>query len=450
MTQTEQNHSTTHSMEPVLDESPVSVIFVDDEDNILSALKRATRKMFLQTRFCNSPEQALEQIRVQPPEIIITDMRMPHMNGVQFLEGVEDICPGRVKILLTGQADQQDTIDAINHGKIFKYIQKPWNDAYLKQVLESAISIVSNQREKEYLFHLTRYQKAELAKLNQQLEKKVEARTAELKKSNSKLREAGKKLEDGFLSVVKMYLTVLGQRHAETAEHSRRVAKTGKEIAERLGLDTGMIHQVLLAGLMHDVGKMVLPDALLNSNKGSLSAGQERKLEDHVSFSEMALSPMGVYPDIAMMVRHHHEKYDGSGYPDKLAGADIPLGARILRIANDFDQLCHGKTQPRVNGIESAIKYMCGKKGEYYDPAIVHALAKMHGSEGKTDNVSSRSDDNLTSSRLKPGMKLIEDVVTPQGMLLYQEGDILTPDTIQAIRYYETRTGQKIQLRVGI
>ena len=184
--------------------APATLLFVDDEANILSSLKRLFRPSGYRIFTAESGAAGLEIMAHEPVDMVISDMRMPEMNGAQFLEKVRENWPDTVRILLTGYADIGSTIEAINKGQIYRYISKPWEDNDIVITVRQALERRELEREKARLEELTRVQNEELKELNANLENKVRERTEELRQAMLDLQAAHEKLKKGFMILKKL------------------------------------------------------------------------------------------------------------------------------------------------------------------------------------------------------------------------------------------------------
>lgn len=349
------------------DPQPWQVLFVDDEANILSSLRRLFRPSGYQIRVATSGAEGLAMLAEQPADLVVSDMRMPEMDGAQFLGQVRARWPETMRILLTGYADMQSTIEAINRGQIFRYISKPWDDNDIQLVVRQALERKQLEREKQRLEALTAKQNEELQDLNASLELKVMERTVELRKAHDKLKSS-------FLTSIKVFAGLIELRESTLAGHSNRVASLARKIAVRMKMPQNEVQDVFVAGLLHDIGKIGLPDSLLTKPLTHMTGAELGQLRKHPEKGEQALMALQDLHGAAVLIRSHHERFDGQGYPDGLSGIAIPLGARILALANDYDGLQIGIVAQRRLAPEDARNMIVDGRGKRYDPQVVDAF----------------------------------------------------------------------------
>ncbi len=426
--------------------APATLLCVDDESNILSSLRRLFRPEGYRVLVAPSGADGLRLLESEAIDLVISDMRMPEMDGASFLAQVRARWPDAVRILLTGYADMASTVAAINQGEIYRYISKPWDDDDVRLIVRHALERKQLEREKRRLEALTRRQNEELQSLNASLEAKVLARTAELSRAHDALAAANEKLKAGFITSIKVFSNLTELAEGARAGHSRRVADLGRRIAMKLGLDRGATQDVMVAGLLHDIGKIGLPDVLRNKTPPQMSAEELGLFRKHPIRGEAALMALDALRVSARIMRSHHERFDGQGYPDALAGDAIPLEARILALANDYDGLQIGSFMSKRLSSADALAFIRQASGKRYDPHVVNAfLALQEGDEGS----SAESELRLSPDELKPGMVLSRDLISHDGALLLAADFLLDEGLIKNIREFADAGNQRIVVHVS-
>lgn len=423
---------------------PAALLFVDDEANILSALKRLFRPLGYSIFTAESGAAGFEVLERNPIDLVISDMRMPEMSGAEFLEKVRVKWPDAVRILLTGYADVTSTIAAINKGEIYRYIAKPWDDNDIVLTVKHALERKNLELEKQRLEALTLKQNDELKDLNANLEAKVTERTEEVRQTMGFLEVAHKQLKDSYLISLKVFSNLMELREGAMGGHSRRVADLARRLAQRLGLSDNEVQDVMFAGLLHDIGKIGLSDRLLHKPFASLTTEERAEVIKHPVTGQAALMALGSMKETARLIRSHHERFDGLGFPDGLLGMAIPRGARILAVANDYDALLTGSLMSKQMSETEAREFLLEGRGKRYDPKVTDVFLEMLGAIGPSVDPEVK----IPSSALRGGMALARDLVSHEGLLLLSKDYLLDDAMIRQIREFEQAEGKSLVIYV--
>ncbi len=423
-----------------------TILFVDDESNILASLKRLFRPLGYRIFTAEGGAQGLEIMQRETVDLVISDMRMPEMSGAQFLEKVRERWPDTVRILLTGYAEIGATIDAINKGQIYRYVSKPWEENDITLIVKHALQQKMLEREKERLEELTHKQNEELKDLNAHLEEKVLARTSELNQAMQFLEVAHEKLKKSFITSVRVFSNLIEMRNPGKSGHSRRVADLARTLAQHMGMNAAETQDVFIAGLLLDVGKIGLPDRLLDRPFHSLSADERMEVIKFPVKGELALMALEQLHGTARLIRSHRERFDGSGYPDHLSGLSIPLGARILSVAEDYDTALMGTSFVKPLKAPEASLLIQDGKSQRYDPAVVDAFVKELGAARSATE--STPELALRSGQILYGMTLSRDLITQGGNLLLSKGHVLNEHLIEQINGFERIEGHPLVIYV--
>lgn len=417
---------------------PSTVLCVDDEANILSALKRTLRPDGWRVLTATGGVEALETLARESVDIVISDMRMPGMDGAQLLEQVSQRWPGSIRILLTGHSDMGSTVAAINRGRIFRYLNKPWDDAELRATVHQGLDLLALEREKLRLEALTEQQNAQLRDANALLEIRVQERTADLSKAHDKLNRS-------YLTSIKVFSGLLELRAGRLAGHGRRVAEMARKLALAMGCSDDEAQQIFVAGLLHDIGLIGLSDMLLAKPVARYQAEELAIFHRHTAIGEQALMPLEDMQPVAALIRAHHERHDGQGFPDKRAGHDIPLGARILAIVDTFDDMQTGQLTESPLSVQEARTVIRHGRGSQFDPEALDVF--LHITEPERPKAPP-ADVVMTSAQIEPDMVLAKDLVSTTGVLMLTAGHVLSPLLIRRIGEFELREGGKLILHI--
>ena len=422
--------------------TPPTLLLVDDEPGILSSLRRLLRTSGYRILTAESGQAGLEILEHEPVDLVISDMRMPEMDGARFLEQVCKRWPKIIRILLTGYADINSTIAAINRGEIYRYISKPWNDDDLMLIIRDALEGARLRSENARLLALTQEQNEELKQLNANLEDKVRQRTGEIEQINSFLNLANEQLKQNFLVSIKAFSNLMELRGSVVAGHSRRVGDLARKLAIRMGVDPKTQQDVFYAALLHDIGKIGFPDALLSKPVSRMNGDDLALYRKHVLTGEAALMPLDELKEAARIVRGHHERFDGQGFPDGLRESSIPLGARILSVVNDYDGLQIGSLAEKRMSSDDAKTMLFKARGKRYDPQVVDAFIDLLGGIAQ-EVINERP---VSHPDLKVGMVLARDLISRDGVLLLSADYVLDVSLIKQIQEYARRENHAITI----
>lgn len=300
-----------------------TIMVVDDEKMITATLATMFKMMLRESVIAyNDVEQALQcrELEDNRVDLVISDFMMPKMNGLEFLKNVKQKSPGTVTILLTGYADKENAIKSINEVGLYYYLEKPWNNNDL-------IKIVKNGLEKKELEDNLKEKYMELEESNRELSRLYEL----LKHDYNKETESTKNLIISLANVIEA-------KDRYTDGHTRRVGMLSRMIGQGLGLDGEKLDNLEIAGMIHDIGKVGVPESILNK-PDRLTGEEYEMIKKHSEIGETILKPLGSLRECLNPIKHHHEKLDGSGYPDGLKGDEISIETRIIGAADIFDAL---------------------------------------------------------------------------------------------------------------
>ena len=419
-----------------------SLLFVDDEPNILSSLRRLFRPLGYTIYTAESGAAGLRLLEQETVDLVVSDMRMPEMDGARFLEQVRARWPDTVRLLLTGYSDVASILAAINRGEIYRYVTKPWDDNDILLLVKHALERRALELEKNRLEALTREQNAALTALNQSLEAKVAERTAELSASRDTIIEANKKLKSNFITTIKIFSSMIEMRGGNLAGHSRRVADLARQLAVKLDMPAPQTQEVFIAALLLDIGKIGFSDDLLALPLSLITGDKLGVFRKHPLRAEQLLMPLEDLRGAATVLRAHMERWDGSGFPDAIAGDLIPLGARILALASDYDSLQHGALVQRRVLPADARQIIYDSAGKRYDPAVVAAFRALLDGEP----VERVRDLAAVAAYLVPGMVLSRDLVTAEGLMLLAADHVLDQRMIASLRDYEAKNEVRLYI----
>lgn len=396
-----------------------AVLLVDDDEALLAAMVRLLRPDGVRILTAPSGERALETLEEEGDNVgaVVSDYVMPGMNGADVLRSVRLRWPQATRILATGNADLAAAARAVNEGQVSRLITKPWEPDHFRQIVGEALDAHRMLLENRRLRDLADQQAARLEQWNHRLEELVAERTAELEQANASLQR-------GLLDTVRILLGFLERRMPERAVCCREIARLAGRLAERAGVPPDTVRRVQVAALVHDIGMMGLADPILRQDPDSMPMAARLQYEQHPVIGQTMLSSVEQLVEIASWIRHHHERWDGHGYPDRLSGLAIPMPSRLIAVADGYLDAVgrEGGTAPRWRGAQRA--------AGAYDPDLLEVLAAEVEKPKEPAQTQSVTSIATPLSQLQPGMRLAEPVLTATGAQLLKQGEVLSDELI--------------------
>jgi putative two-component system response regulator len=323
-------------------------LVVDDEPGVRRLVIRMLQAQGFQCFEAGSGREALQVLdRIGEPPLIVTDMRMPEMDGLAFLEAVRSRYPDASVIMLTGVGETRTAVDCLHRGAA-DFLQKPISmgelQARVTRALEKRALVLQNRFYQEHL------------------ERRVHEQAA--------------RIQELFLQGVQMLARALEAKDAYTRGHSIRVSQYAVATASRMGFEGDSLDGIRLGGELHDIGKIGTREAVLHK-AGSLTDEEFRQITEHPLLGERMLSPLAhESPDVLRIVRSHHERLDGRGFPDGLRGEKIPIEARIVAVADAFDAMTTRRPYRESRSPAEAMAELRRVAGSQLDPAAVEAFVE--------------------------------------------------------------------------
>jgi putative two-component system response regulator len=321
-------------------------LVVDDEPGVRRSLIRMLQAQGFTCFEAGTGVEALDVLdRVGDVQLIVSDMRMPEMDGMGLLEAVRRDFPETAVILLTGMSETTIAVDCLHRGAadfLLKPISMNELQARVARVLEKRALVLENRYYQE------------------NLERQV--------------RQQAQRIQELFLQGVQMLARALEAKDSYTRGHSIRVSRYAVGTARRLGFAGGTVDAIRLGGELHDIGKIGTREAVLHK-PGSLTAEEFRQITEHPLLGERMLSPLAQeLPEVLRIVRFHHERLDGRGFPDGLRGEKIPIEARIVAVADTFDAITTRRPYRDSRSPEAAVEELRRVAGTQLDPEAVEAF----------------------------------------------------------------------------
>ncbi|HEU4871613.1 MAG TPA: HD domain-containing phosphohydrolase [Pyrinomonadaceae bacterium] len=335
--------------------TPVSprILIVDDEAEITEILADLLSADYDCSR-AGSAEEALSRLREDEFHLVISDITMPGMSGLEMIPHVKELAPDTVVVMISGMQTVESAIGALRLGA-FDYLMKPFDlrqvEAVVKRALEHHDLVVAKQRYENHLEEL------------------VEQRTAELDRALNSL-------EAAYRSTLKALTAALETRDSETHGHSERVVSYSLRLGREYGLSSEEMKSLEFGSLLHDIGKIGVPDSILRK-PAKLTDEEWVRMREHPQHGQQILRGIEFLQGAARVVAQHHEKWDGTGYPLGLRNEEIDICARIFAVADAFDAITSDRVYRRGKPYEAAAQELDDWAGRQFDPKVVQAFHRV-------------------------------------------------------------------------
>lgn len=420
-----------------------TILLIDDEKPVLNSLQRLFRYAECDIITADSGEQAKELLQTIEPDVVISDVRMPGMDGVELLSWVAKKFPDTERFLLTGHADMAATVAAINSGRISHYFEKPWDDNYLLKMVNDALMRIDLKKHNTSLNNTIKDQNSQLLNMNKTLEKTVEQRTQEIKRANIKLEIKSLQLAESYNNFVELFVRLievrLGKRYTENTSTSALAVNLGKT----LGLDEQALQALHYASRLRYIGLLELGDEVLAVPFHSMTDAQKSQFQQHPAIAHSMLSIQPPLSEAANIVLCYKECLNGSGFPHGLMASQIDLSARVLAVASDYTALCSGALFEETYTEDKALDYIVAHKDLIYSAEVVDALVYMVEADAHI-----RGESRLLSDELTANMVLSCDLLNNNGALLLVKGSVITEQTLEKIHEMEQRLDERLVFHV--
>lgn len=335
-------------------QAPPRILIVDDDDAVRDVISVILREEGYNCVVAHGAEMALDLAAMEETPLVISDMKMPGRDGLWLLDNLRDLYPDTAVIMLTGYGDTEAAVECLRRGAV-DYLLKPPKVTNLIRAIERALAKRRIEMARQ------RYQK--------KLERKVKDRTAEL-------RNALKDIASTYQNTLLALVAALDAREHETSDHSLRVVSYTQAIGEKMGIRGHELEEIGRGALLHDIGKIGVPDAVL-LKPGKLSPVEWVEMRKHPEIGHQMIQAIPFLSTPAGIVLSHQERYDGGGYPRKLRGEEIPVGARIFMVADTLDAMTSDRPYRNGTSFGNAVTEIVRCAGSQFDPEVVKAFADI-------------------------------------------------------------------------
>jgi len=429
-TQPQQEIEPQPEVKPPQEEPLLHILCVDDEENILKALTRLFRAEPFKVLTATSGREALEILqRTAGIGLILSDQRMPEMTGSEFLQQAALLAPDTPRMILTGYADMTAAMAAINQGGAQRFLIKPWEERELLLAVRDGLQRYQLIQENHRL-------KKELEEWNANLKQRVLQQTAQLRKKLEESRQQNDSTHKISDAIIFMFIDLLEQRNQRLTRNSRNVTALVESMTKTLNLPQPRCDVIRNAALLHDIGLICVSDKILTKSLDMLTNDELAEYRAHAVRGQLILKVSEEFEEIGHIIRHHHEEFEGGGFPDGLAGEQIPLGSRIISLADFIN-----KAYSPEAGIDA--KYQVTRKlapvmGVLFDPALTAAanLAVKEVLDAPQAPQKTVAEQEIAFKDIKLGMVLTRDIYSSRGVLVVERGAV-TQASMDSIKRHQ-------------
>jgi response regulator RpfG family c-di-GMP phosphodiesterase len=400
-------------------QTPHRILIVDDEEIVLIALRETLVRAGYLVSTAPDPLPALEILQQQQFAVIISDQQMPSMTGLDFLTKAKVIQPDASRMLITAVLSLDTVIDAINRGEIYRFIIKPWLREELLVTVQNAVQRYELLTRNNVLQATTLAMNEKLTQLNRELELQL-ARGSEQNEELSKLNEA---LERNLARSIELCVQTMQTFYPTLGNQARRAFEVCRSMAEVLNLPADQKQNLEMAAWLHDIGLIGVPRHLIRkwqSEPQNLDEAERLLIEHHPILGQELAPFVHHLEGVGKIIRSHHERFDGQGYPDNLVASEIPWLSRLLAVAVAFAESTCDQ--------EDAIQVIRLAAGTAYDPEAIRVFVRAIPKA-----TIPRKEKEVLLSELTPGMVLAKGIYTSNGLLLIPEGQQLSAPYIDKL-----------------
>ena len=319
------------------------VLVVEDDPDQCRLLEVGLAQQGYRVTAVRDARSAIARLALEQFDVVVSDLNLPGIHGDELLRMIRSMDEDLPFIMLTGENDVDIAVRAVRDGAD-EYLMKP---ASVSKVVQHILSAMDRRRRKAA--------------------------------KNRKLRDADMAQLKAFMSGVQALVNSLETKDEYTRNHSKKVAQIALMMAQRLpGMDKRQLREIRVGAWLHDIGKIGIPLTILHK-EGKLDADEWEEVKKHTIYGARILEPLAKhYPHVQAIVRHEHERWDGGGYPDGLAGTDFPLGSRLIMIADTYDAICSTRPYRKAKPRDFALKVIQEGAGTQFDPSLVPVFEETY------------------------------------------------------------------------
>jgi response regulator RpfG family c-di-GMP phosphodiesterase len=420
-----------------------SVLVVDDEEQILKALRRLLASIDCEVYTATSGADAIELLDQEEIAVLISDQRMPGISGLALLNHAAKHYPNTVRIMLTGNGDWETAMEAINLGQVFRFVAKPWDHDQFVRVIDDAIEQYALIRSKKRYEKFIRRQNERLRVLNDELEARVAERTAEVTERNEEIGKLYDELETSFSSTIKAMLSIMELGDNQIVGHCRNTAERVRKFGEELGEDDQWLRHLERAALLHWIGLINAPSSMFRKPVSEYDAEEMATWEFHPTLGQQAVAQVPALDKPGRLIAYYLRRFDDPTFEASKSGNEqqVVEACYLLNICSTFERV--RRLEETVGGLsaraasECALARLQAGKGSEFHPELVTKFTDMIGRE----TGSRKYEREVSLADLDEGMVLSRPVETAQGVPVAPREVVVTSELVERLERFRDSKG---------
>jgi response regulator RpfG family c-di-GMP phosphodiesterase len=413
------------------------VVLIDDEKSILRALTRELDNESVHIEAFNDPLHALQAMDTLQPDLVISDVRMPGMDGIDLLDKIAQRHPHCERILITGYSDTDTCMKALNNGGIHYFLSKPWDRNRLLQIVRKGLEFSRMRTANKQFQEQLAQQNIQLKEWNQVLDQQVLERT--------------KELQHAYFSIIKTFSRLIDQRMSIHKQKASSVVKLALELADELKIAEEYQTRIKHAALLRNLGKISFPSDLIETPFYALTKEQLTRFRQHPLLASLNLQSIIPMTPVAQILRAHCENIDGSGYPAGLSGSEINTETQILHIACDYFDAIDGLLLQKSLPQGEALNWIQSQRNKRYCEEVVNALVNvLNKIRNRISHEDPGEEKEVPVHALAAGMMLSRNLVDGKGLLLLPQDSILDTNHIDHLLQINNNTQPPLSVFVKV
>ncbi len=423
----------------------LKILCVDDEKEILHALRRVFRGVQYQTVLENDPKQAISLIKSENWDVIISDMRMPEIDGAQVLSIAASVQPNTTRILLSGFSDAEALSRAVNDGRINSFVNKPWNNQKLKELVESEYKKSNLQNQKAQIEKELEQMSEQLKEREAEFEQQLSLQNIELVNAGYVIELAEGRLESAFKNTYRMLSQLAHKRTGRSKEFASSMVRHCLILAKKVGVHKSLAKPLGMAASLSELGKITFPDSLISTKEQDIPAELWQRYSNYPAMAADLLLPISGMEPVSKILKQYREHIDGSGFPNGINEYEMSVESKILGVVYFYHSVTDQNQELGRLSHDRACIELQARIGTQFDKTIVNAYIEVIPEINKLKQA---ADSCCGTFKLKSGDIISRDLLSSTGILLLSKGTELSSALIDRLKIFEHQHNETLAVNI--